>query len=312
LKRENVNYFMVGLLVLVALFLFLGSLYVITGRSGPTDNYVVHYSDVSGLGFGSAVFYQGYRVGQVERIEPEQVEGSTRFRVDFSIAKGWQVPADSKAALLSSGLLADVYIGIREGESDRLLEPGDEIAAREGGDMFAAVGELAGEVTVLTREKLTPLVEKLGTRLDNLSGTLEEGAPELVDQTLALLERLNDGAESIRLILGPDNRGKIDRLIDDHGGVAKNLRQLSADLNSTRAQIDSILGDIGESVDTARPDIEQAIVDLRVTLSSVAQRIDAITYNLESASRHVDEFSREIRKSPNRLLFSPQADPVKD
>ncbi len=312
MKRENVNYFMVGLLVLVALFLFLGSLYVITGRSGPTDRYVVHYNDVSGLGFGSAVFYQGYRVGQVERIAPEQVDGSTRFRVDFSIARGWQVPADSKAALLSSGLLADVFIGIREGESDRLLEPGDEIAAREGGDMFAAVGELAGEVTVLTREKLTPLVEKLGTRLENLSGTLEEGAPELVDQTLALLQRLNDGAESIRLILGPDNRSKIDRLIDDHGGMATNLRQLSADLNSTRAQLDSILGDIGESVDSSRPDIEQAIVDLRVTLSSVAQRIDSITYNLESASRHVDEFSREIRKSPNRLLFSPAADPLKD
>ncbi|MCB1587567.1 MAG: MCE family protein [Xanthomonadales bacterium] len=312
MKRDNVNYFLVGLLVLVALFLLLGSLYVITGRSGPTDNYVVHYRDVSGLGFGSAVFYQGYRVGQVERIEPEQVDGKTRFRVDFSVSEGWQIPADSKAALLSSGLLADVFIGIREGESEQVLPPGAEIAAREGGDVFAAVGELAGEVTSLTRDKLTPLIEKLGKRLDNLSGTLEEGAPEMVQRTVALLDRLNEGAESIRLILGPENRATIDQMIADHGGVASNLRQLSADLNQTRQQLDNILGDIGESVDKARPDIEQAIVDLRVTLSAVAQRIDAITYNLESASRHVDEFSREIRKAPNRLLFSPEADPVKD
>jgi phospholipid/cholesterol/gamma-HCH transport system substrate-binding protein len=40
----------------------------------------------------------------------------------------------------------------------------------------------------------------------------------------------------------------------------------------------------------------------------MAQRIDAITYNLESASRHFDEFSRQIRKEPNRLIFSPKAD----
>ena len=136
MKRDNVNYFLVGLLVLVALFLLLGSLYVITGRSGPTDNYVVHYRDVSGLGFGSAVFYQGYRVGQVERIEPEQVDGKTRFRVDFSVSEGWQIPADSKAALLSSGLLADVFIGIREGESEQVLPPGAEIAARVVAEAF--------------------------------------------------------------------------------------------------------------------------------------------------------------------------------
>lgn len=312
MKRDNVNYFLVGLLVLVALFLLLGSLYVITGRSGPVDRYVVHYRDVSGLGYGSAVFYQGYRVGQVERIEPAQVDGKTRFRVDFSIAKGWQIPDDSKAALLSSGLLADVFIGIREGDSAAFLEPGDEIEAREGGDVFAAVGELAGEVTTLTRDKLTPLVDRLGDRLGSISATLDEGAPELVERTIALLDKLNEGAESIRLILGPENRATIDQLIADHGGMASNLRQLSADLNQTRAQLDSILGEIGESVETARPDIEQAIVDLRVTLSAVAQRIDAITYNLESASRHVDEFSREIRKAPNRLLFSPEADAVKD
>jgi phospholipid/cholesterol/gamma-HCH transport system substrate-binding protein len=39
--------------------------------------------------------------------------------------------------------------------------------------------------------------------------------------------------------------------------------------------------------------------------------MDSITYNLESASRHFDEFSRELRKQPNRLLFSPEADKVK-
>jgi phospholipid/cholesterol/gamma-HCH transport system substrate-binding protein len=42
----------------------------------------------------------------------------------------------------------------------------------------------------------------------------------------------------------------------------------------------------------------------------MAQRVDAITYNLESASRHLDEFSRQLRKEPNRLIFSPKADRV--
>ena len=44
----------------------------------------------------------------------------------------------------------------------------------------------------------------------------------------------------------------------------------------------------------------------------MAQRVDAITYNLESASRHFDEFSRQIRKEPNRLIFTPKADSLPD
>lgn len=312
MKRDNVNYFMVGLLVLVALFLMLGSLYVITGRSGPTDEYVVSYGDVSGLGYGSAVFYQGFRVGQVESVEPVQESGETRFKVDFSVAKDWQIPEDSVAALLSSGLLSDVYIGIREGESTAMLTPGDEISGRDGGDIFAAVGELAGEVTHLTRDKLTPLVEKLGKRLDNFSGTLEKSTPELLAEAQALLGRLNDGAESIKTILGPDNQDRLVTILDQSAASAGNLRELTAELSGTRERLNAILDDLGSTVTKSTPDVEQAIADLRVTLSSVAQRIDSITYNLESASRHVDEFSREIRKSPNRLLFSPQADQVKD
>ncbi|MCB1607701.1 MAG: MCE family protein [Xanthomonadales bacterium] len=312
MKRDNVNYFMVGLLVLVALFLMLGSLYVITGRSGPTDQYVVRYSDVSGLGYGSAVYYQGFRVGQVESVMPEQENGKTRFKVEFSVAKDWQIPKDSVAALLSSGLLSDVYIGIREGAETAMLAPGEEIAGRDGGDIFAAVGELAGEVTHLTRDKLTPLVEKLGKRLDNFSGTLEKSTPELLDEAQALLGRLNDGAESIKQILGPDNQGRLETILEQSAASAGNLRELTAELSGTRQRLDTILDDLGSTVTKSTPDVEQAIADLRVTLSSVAQRIDAITYNLESASRHVDEFSREIRKSPNRLLFSPDADPVKD
>jgi phospholipid/cholesterol/gamma-HCH transport system substrate-binding protein len=54
------------------------------------------------------------------------------------------------------------------------------------------------------------------------------------------------------------------------------------------------------------------VLDLAETVSAVARRIDAITHHLESSSRNFDEFAREIRRSPNRLLFTPPADEVED
>ena len=48
--------------------------------------------------------------------------------------------------------------------------------------------------------------------------------------------------------------------------------------------------------------MDASVVDLRYTLSTVAQRIDAMTYNMEGASRNMYEFSRQIRLNPGLLL----------
>lgn len=312
MKRENVNYFYVGLVVLVALGLFLAALMVITGRSGPTDRYVVRYSNVAGLGFGTAVYYQGFRIGQVETVTPEQKDGKTKFLVDFSITKGWQVPQDSVAQQLSSGLLSDVFIGILEGSEATLLKPGDEIAGVEGGDLFAAVGELAGEVTTLTRRKIAPLFDKIGRGLDGISDRLESQGPRLVDQATKLMDQLVEGSDRINAMLGKRNQDNLASTLEGASGTAQNLQALSNDLKQTRQQLDVLLAEAGAVVSENRPEVGAAMADLRVTLSALSQRIDAITYNLESASRNFDELSRELRRTPNRLLFSPPADALKD
>lgn len=312
MKRENVNYFLTGVVVLAALGLLLGTLFVITGRSGATDDYLVRYRNVAGLAFGTPVFYQGYRIGQIERITPERDAEAMRFRVDFTVQHGWQIPKDSVAQLMSSGLLSDVFISISEGKQPAFLEPGAEIAGREAADLFGAVGELAGEVTSLTRDKLTPLVDRLGQRLDAIGGKFEEGTPLLIDKAVELVEQLNSSAASLNKILSPANQGHIDTLLAESSAAASNVRQLTGELAATRKQLDSILSELDATVKESRPEVKEAMADLRFTLDAMSQRIDAITYNLESASRHFDEFSREIRKEPNRLIFAPEADTLPD
>lgn len=310
MKRENVNYFVVGLVTLAAIALLLVSLYMITGRSGSVDRYVVHYKNVTGLGYGTVVFYQGYRLGQVDAITPEQADGKTRFRIDFSITAGWQVPKDSVAIQMSSGLLADVFIGITEGEAKEMLTPGAEITGREAGDVFGAVSELAANVSDLTRNKLMPLVDRLKKGVESVSGTLETGAPKLMEDALALIEGLNRSATSLEAVLGPENRENLSGILSSSNAAADNVKALASDLKASGGKLDELIVHLRDTVADNRPEVDEVVNDLRSTLSSLAQRVDAITYNLESASRHFDEFSREIRKQPNRLLFSPEADKV--
>ena len=309
MKRDTVNYFYVGIAVLIALALLLGALFGITGGSGSArDRYVVHYQNVAGLGFGSAVFYQGYRIGQVDAVTPEQSGGKTMFRVDLSVNQGWKIPSDSVAALLSSGLLSDVFVGVTEGRLPTMLSVGGELKSREGGDVFAAVSALASEITTLTQTKISPLLEKIGASVDVISDKFESGAPTIVDDTLRLLKQLNHGADSLNDVLGPKNRANIEALLAQSSDAAGNARVLTAELIETKKQLSGVLKKIDTTVATAGPDLQASMDDLRVTLATLAQRVDAITYNLESASRHFDEFGRELRKQPNRLLFNPNQD----
>jgi phospholipid/cholesterol/gamma-HCH transport system substrate-binding protein len=165
-KRDNINYVLVGTVVAAAFVLLIVVLAVITGRGGASSSYVVHYRNVTGLRYGAPVFYQGYRIGQVGEVTPERTPDGTRYKVELGLRRDWPIPKDSPARLQSSGLLADVSIGIREGASHEMLAPGGELKGEEGGNIFAAMNELAGQISDLTRTQISPLIRTLSQRVD--------------------------------------------------------------------------------------------------------------------------------------------------
>ena len=305
MKRETINYTLVGVVVLAAIVLLLFSLYIITGKGGPSTTYLVRYDNVTGLTYGAPVFYEGYRIGQVGEIRPQRKPGTkTEYIVELGVRRDWPIPADSVARLASSGLLADVSIAIREGRSPAALKAGAEIKGEEAADIFSAMNELAGEVTVLTRERITPLIETLSTRVDSITTSIDTQTPLLLEEASALLAKLNTAATSVNDVLSPENKGNIDQTL-------QHIRDVTADLKGTQEQLDKVLANVDAIAAENRPTIREAILNVSQITSSLARRIDAIANNLESSSRNFNEFTREIRKSPNRLLFTPPADDVR-
>ncbi|MBB5208673.1 MlaD family protein [Chiayiivirga flava] len=304
MKRDTVNYVIVGAAVVIGFGVLVAGLLAITGRSGSATAYHVYYDNVTGVSYGAPVFYEGFRIGQVSGIEPER-GATTRYRVELDVRSDWPIPDDSIAQLQSSGLLADVRIGIKEGSSATMLAPGAEIRGLAGGDVFAAVNDLAGELNLLTRERIRPLLEKLTDRVDSLTGVIDENAPALVQDARALMTRLNSAAEGLDAVLGEQNRDAVAASLRD-------IRNVAAELKTTQAHTNRLLESINATIAENRPDLRQTVVDLERAVSAVAQRMDSIAHHLESSSRNIDEFSREIRRNPNRLLFTPKADDVEE
>ena len=303
MKRDTVNYTLVGAVVLAAIVLLLVGLALITGRGGATTGYVVRYHNVTGLRYGAPVFYQGYRVGEVGSVTPERTAEGTRYKIELAIRRDWPIPKDSPARLQSTGLLADVSVGISEGASREMLPPGGELKGIEGADIFAAMNELAGQISELTRNQITPLIRTLAQRVDSITGAIDKTTPEILEQTRALLEKLNVASVGLNDVLKPENRAEVGRIL---GEVSK----LSTELRKTRETLDQALGEIGAIAKENRPDLRASVQDLSSVLEALSSRMDVITHHLESSSRNLDEFSREIRAHPNRLILAPKADKI--
>lgn len=92
------------------------------------DNYVVtaDFENVAGLKPRSKVTIAGVAVGRVADIE--YYPNNYSARVTLSIFKDVDnIPDDSRASILTAGLLGDNYIGITPGFSDTMMVKGTHI-----------------------------------------------------------------------------------------------------------------------------------------------------------------------------------------
>lgn len=309
LKNARMNYMIVGTFVSASIVGLILAVALLTGRTGSVDTYYTIYDRVQGLKFGTQVVYEGYPVGQVEEIIPEQKDGRVRFRVKMSVSEGWAIPEDSLAAISSAGLLSALTINIRAGESTTPLKPGDRISGLENADMFAAMSSLAEQISSLMETDVRPLLLNLNTAVNSAAMLLAEDGtemaqqlkdilneigtrtPEIADNLSKFTTSLNSSGRELSKILSPTNRKRINASLADLGKMGSSLEKA-----------DRMMGNMDDLVTRSKPEMEKAVSDLRFVMETLSRHIDTISQNLEGTSRNMYEFSRHIRQNPGLLL----------
>ena len=309
MRKEDINYFLVGAFVLGTIALLLALLFVIGGRSGKMDSYQVEYANITGISTSSAVTYQGYPLGEVGAIEPVQREGKTYYRVELRIRKGWRIPNDSVARIISTGLLAEASIDIREGKSAQALAPGDLLQGEAGYDLFAALGKLAAQFDTLSEQGMRPLLDNVNRRVTSLGDTLQQALPDVIKQIERTLARAEESADSLNLALSGDNRVRIDRALTHADASFTTLVRVTANMERTQRQVEALLARSNRIVNDNETDVRAMVTQLRETLEQLTPNIETAVSDMESASRNMNELSRALRRNPG-LLFS--ASPPRD
>jgi phospholipid/cholesterol/gamma-HCH transport system substrate-binding protein len=117
-------FLLAGLLALLLLALRVSGLTV--GSSDDTYKVYANFDNIAGLTVRSKVTMAGVTIGKVTAIDLDRdsYTGRVTLMLDDDVNN---LPADSTASILTSGLLGEKYIGISVGGEEELLRDGSTI-----------------------------------------------------------------------------------------------------------------------------------------------------------------------------------------
>jgi phospholipid/cholesterol/gamma-HCH transport system substrate-binding protein len=121
-----------------------------------------------------------------------------------------------------------------------------------------------------------------------LSDQAANKVPSILTDLEDFSRKLNQSADTLNALLSTENQQQIQQFLNG--------------MNTTIAKLDKVLESSSELVVDNKDDLQQTIIDLRSSLQVVSEHIQGITFNLENASRNINEFSRQIRENPGVLL----------
>ena len=110
--------FKVGLLTLTALLILIFSILWIKGRAlSAGERLFVDFKDINGMRPGSAVQLMGFRIGQVEEIQPVLSNQNDPYvRVKFVITEpDVDIPNASTISIQQSGIIGEQFLEIYGG-----------------------------------------------------------------------------------------------------------------------------------------------------------------------------------------------------
>lgn len=258
-------------------------------------HYCAIMPDAIGLYTGNPVTQMGFRIGTVTAVSP----AATEVRVTFTVTVDRAIPADVKAAIRSTSILAD-----------RSLEL---VGNFTGGPELVAEQCIPLERSA-TPKSLSQIVQSMAAFVDTVS---PDGSDNVAD-TVAGLDRMlaNHGVRAgdllTRLSMLLDSP---DRAISDTGSIVANFAHLSSELSGVRGTLKQVLldaeattGDVVVATDGVRrmtsilPALIGMIADLERELGGQTEQVlDTVSVALRKLGPHATAIAGILSPIPGWL-----------
>ena len=277
--ETKANYVAVGIFTLVMLLAAFGFVYWTAGTGGGdfATLRVKIPGSASGLGRGSAVLFNGVKVGDVTRIFID-VNDPTVALADTKI---------DRLTPITKSTIADVGLAGLTGQASIELKGGVV-----GEENLLAVAEANGTVAEITANpsalgNILQLAQNFLTRADGVLSGVEDFVNDVKTPLVATVENAQKFSEALGR-----NSDNIDQFLASVGDLSKTLSGVSGRLDSTLAAAEDLLKAVDRekvttivnNVETFTNDLKGASDNLEAVMSGVDKAVTSITTLSQSAT----------------------------
>ena len=307
-KRELA---VVGSFVLVAGAVLVATVFALTGAFGSAAaTYRSYFPFAGGLEPGATVRYAGGpKVGRVEKLQLDPKD-SSRIEITFSVKSGLPIRTDSRVKIMSLSPLGDNHLEIVPGSEKAALAPTGTILPSDPYVDFNALTAKLNDIAPQAQQ----LLQSLNDRASEIQVTLARVNDLLNDKNRANLA--GTLAETRGMIA--ENRAPVKAAVQNLNSASQKLVPLLDDLRKTSTQANDTLNHVDSLIGDNRPDVRQAVIDLRQSLATVkdlterldqtldvnSDNIDELLENLRHVSQNLKEFTNTIKTRPYTLIRS--------
>ncbi|MFZ4797606.1 MAG: MlaD family protein [Bacteroidia bacterium] len=256
----------VGLFVAVAItLLYLGYNFLRGKKLFSTYNtYYVIYHNVEGLVPSTAVYVNGFKVGQVEEISMPDMLKTDSILVKLLVQGKIQIKSNSIALVTKSGLLDGNVISVNFDEKpSEILADGSFIKGEREEDLFTSINNLVSPIKTKSEQVLVTLDKVLGSLRQVFN---EKGTQNLTNSVVDLsgaLRALRLTSESLNEIVN-QNGNSISKTLGNVQLISNNLAKNNDEINRTIKNF----GKLSDSL--ANSDIKGTIENLSIVTKELA------------------------------------------
>jgi phospholipid/cholesterol/gamma-HCH transport system substrate-binding protein len=294
--ETKANYTLIGLFTIAVAAAAFGFVYWFQhiGGGGERAVYrVMFQSPVSGLRTGSAVLFNGIRIGEVKSLSLRP-DNPNQVAAVISVDKTVQLRPDTRVGVEFQGLTGIAAVALAGGSPG---EPPLKSDPQNPATLFASPASTQ-DVTQGAREVLQRIDDFIEENRNAFRSTLSnlDTFTEALAQNSQRIDNILSGVES--LTGGSDGKG------GDLNAAARSIRDLADKLNGQTADklnatLDS-MRNLTDNLDKRTQTITKGINELTETGS---KQINAVSRDLQKTLGTIDRTVNNIDKNPSRLLF---------
>lgn len=258
MKKDTALYFIVGLVIIVALVILIFGMFFLNDKD-PRETYLAYYlrfSQVSTLAQDDPVKVNGVKLGKVNSIALHK----NGVLVQISLRNDVKIPIDSEIRVQNIGLLGERQIGMILGDSSRMFSTSDTIRGQFDAGIAEVMG-MAGEV--LDSAKI--IMNIAHNLLDSTIAT--QDFRDRFHRILAKAENLEDQASDLIQRANPALQGSL-------AGLSDATKKLNAILDENKEPLKNLVTDANSLLDQSNALVTGA--------DTAVKRVLVLTEKLES------------------------------